>query len=51
MSSPILKYVQAKHIAIETETPHLVNIDGEMKGNTSLEIMMHQQKLKLICDL
>lgn len=50
MSSPILKYVQAKHIAIETETPHLVNIDGEMKGNTSLQIMMHQQKLKVICE-
>ena len=51
MSSPILKYVQAKHIAIETETPQIVNIDGEMKGNTSLQIIMHHQKLKVICDL
>lgn len=50
MNSPILKYVQSNQIEIETETPQLVNIDGEMKGNTSLQIIMHHQKLKVICD-
>jgi diacylglycerol kinase family enzyme len=50
MNSPILKYVQSNQIEIETETPQLVNIDGEMKGNTSLQIIMHHQKLKVISD-
>lgn len=49
MNSPILKYVQSKHIKIETDTPQLVNIDGEMKGNTSLQIIMHHKKLRVIC--
>lgn len=51
MSSKLLKYVHTNHIKIETETPQKVNIDGEIKGNTSLEIIMHQQKLKVICEL
>ncbi|MCF8429036.1 MAG: diacylglycerol kinase family lipid kinase [Bacteroidia bacterium] len=50
MNSPIVKYVQSKQIKIETETSQIVNIDGETKGNTSIEIIMHQQKLKVICD-
>ncbi len=50
LSSSILKYIQTKHIKIETETPQLVNIDGEMKGKTSLEIIMHHQKLSVISD-
>ncbi|MFZ4798018.1 MAG: diacylglycerol/lipid kinase family protein [Bacteroidia bacterium] len=51
MNSPLLKYVQTNHIKIETETPQTVNIDGEIKGNTSLEIIMHHQKLRVICEL
>jgi diacylglycerol kinase family enzyme len=34
---------------IETQCPEIVNIDGEIKGNTSLEIIVHKQKLKVIC--
>ena len=34
---------------IETQYPEIVNIDGEIKGNTSLEIIVHKQKLKVIC--
>jgi diacylglycerol kinase family enzyme len=37
------------HIKIETQYPEIVNIDGEIKGNTSLEIIVHKQKLKVIC--
>jgi YegS/Rv2252/BmrU family lipid kinase len=48
MDSPLLQYVQTSHLKIETETPEIVNIDGEIKGNTSLEILMHPKKLKII---
>jgi diacylglycerol kinase family enzyme len=48
MNSPLLQYVQTKHLKIETEKPETVNIDGEIKGNTSLEILMHPRKLKII---
>lgn len=51
MSSKLLKYVQTNHIKIETENPEIVNIDGEIKGNTSIEIVMHNQKLRIICEL
>jgi len=44
-----LRYVQTNHIKIETQYPEIVNIDGEIKGNTSLEIILHKQKLKVIC--
>jgi diacylglycerol kinase family enzyme len=49
LNSPYLIYVQTNHIKIETQYPELVNIDGEIKGNTSLEIIVHKQKLKVIC--
>ncbi len=48
MDSPLLQYVQTSHLKIETEKPEIVNIDGEIKGNTSLEILMHPRKLKII---
>ena len=48
MDSPLLQYVQTSHLKIETEIPEIVNIDGEIKGNTSLEILMHPKKLKII---
>jgi len=49
LNSPYLRYVQTNHIKIETQYPEIVNIDGEIKGNTSLEIIVHKQKLKVIC--
>ena len=48
MDSPLLQYIQTSHLKIETEKPEIVNIDGEIKGNTSLEILMHPRKLKII---
>ena len=48
MDSHLLQYVQTSHLKIETEIPEIVNIDGEIKGNTSLEILMHPKKLKII---
>lgn len=48
LDSPLLQYVQTDYIKIETERPEMVNIDGEIKGNTSLEILMHPRKLKII---
>ena len=48
MDSPLLQYVQTSHLKIETEKSEIVNIDGEIKGNTSLEILMHPRKLKII---
>jgi YegS/Rv2252/BmrU family lipid kinase len=48
IDSPLLQYVQTSHLKIETEKPEIVNIDGEIKGNTSLEILMHPRKLKII---
>ncbi len=48
MDSPLLQYIQTSHLEIETEKPEIVNIDGEIKGNTSLEILMHPRKLKII---
>jgi len=49
LNSPYLRYVQTNRIKIETQYPEIVNIDGEIKGNTSLEIIVHKQKLKVIC--
>jgi len=34
---------------IETQYPEIVNIESEIKGNTSLEIIVHKQILKVIC--
>lgn len=48
LSSPILKYVQTNRIIIETKHSNLVNIDGEIKGSTPMEIIMHQKLLKII---
>jgi len=48
--SPLVKLVQTNHIKIETDSPQLLNIDGEVKGNTSLEILMFHEVLKVICD-
>ena len=48
MDSSLLQYVQTSHLKIETEKPEIVNIDGEIKGNTSLEILIHPRKLKII---
>ncbi len=47
MNSPLLKYVQTDYIKIETEHRETVNIDGEIKGNTSLEILMHSKKIRI----
>lgn len=51
MNSPLLKYVQTDYIKIETEHCETVNIDGEIKGNTSLEILMHSKKIRIINQL
>jgi diacylglycerol kinase family enzyme len=48
LNSPYLRYVQTNYIKIETQKPERVNIDGEMKGNTTLEIIVHKHKLKVI---
>ena len=50
VNSPLVKLVQTNHIKIETDSPQLLNIDGEVKGNTSLEILMFHEVLKVICD-
>ena len=47
LNSPYLRYVQTNYIKIETQKPERINIDGEMKGNTSLEIIVHKHKLKV----
>jgi len=49
LNSPYLRYVQTNQIKIETQYPEIVNIDCEIKGNASLEIIVHKQKLKVIC--
>jgi diacylglycerol kinase (ATP) len=51
LKSTSIKLVQTNHIKIETETPQLLNIDGEVIGNTSFEIIMFHQKLNVICEL
>lgn len=48
LESPILKYIQTNYIKIETQQAGLVNIDGEIKGNTPLEMTIHKQKLKIL---
>jgi diacylglycerol kinase family enzyme len=48
MDSPLLQYAQTNHLIIETYKPEIVNIDGEIKGNTSNEILMYPRKLKII---
>ncbi|MCF8429035.1 MAG: diacylglycerol kinase family lipid kinase [Bacteroidia bacterium] len=49
LNSSLVKLVQTNHIKIETKTPKIINIDGEIKGNTSLEIIMYYQKINVIC--
>ncbi len=48
LEAPILKYIQTNYIKIETQHAGLVNIDGEIKGNTPMEIIIHKQKLKIL---
>jgi diacylglycerol kinase family enzyme len=49
--SRLIKLIQTNHLKIETQTPQILNLDGEVIGNTSLEIIMYHQKLKVICEL
>lgn len=49
LNSPYLRYVHTNYIKIETQKPERLNIDGEMKGITSIEIIVHKHKLKVIC--
>ena len=49
--SRLIKVIQTNHLKIETQTPQILNLDGEVIGNTPLEIIMYHQKLKVICEL
>lgn len=51
IKSPLIKLVQSNHIKVETDTPQIVNIDGEIIGNTPVEIIMFHQILKVVCEL
>jgi diacylglycerol kinase family enzyme len=46
--SPILQYIQTDYFKVETEQNYLLNIDGEVKGNTPFEVIVHKQKLKVL---
>ena len=46
--SPILQYIQTDYFKVETAQNYLLNIDGEVKGNTPFEVIVHKQKLKVL---